>query len=262
MEQSLFASVTTIIAAVALALGPGLDTRSAAPRAAADMAISGTIEESRALSPEVFIGRVAPQDSNLDFSDVDMSGLIRYYRVDIETSLKGEARGRVKLAVGPIDGSPEEYEGDPVVFGGRYLFAAQLPEDDEFYWIDEGVDSLAIANDEEEAAAVARYRFLIAQLPPAADPDAEPCYWLMEGPTLTIDRAEGKAGQSIRVRASEVSGPEVYVYWNGLDDRVGEGKVNADCTTTVQIAIPADATPGEHRVMLLDGGGWQADAFF
>lgn len=120
MEQSLVASVTTIIAAVALALGPGLDTRSAAPRAAADMAISGTIEESRALSPEVFIGRVAPQDSNLDFSDVDMSGFIRYYRVDIETSLKGEARGRVKLAVGPIVGSPEEYEGDPVVFGGRY----------------------------------------------------------------------------------------------------------------------------------------------
>ena len=184
------------------------------------------------------------------------------YAVDIETSLKGQAQGSVRLAVLKSE-PPEELGGSPVVVGDRYLFAAEGP-DQGLYWIDEGLGSLRIANDDEAAAVIAQYEQLITQVEqdPPPPPEVHPCEFLAGNPTIDIDPNEGRAGRTVRVTASRVANPVVKVYWRSLNNRVGSQEVRADCGANIQIKIPNDARPGRYDIIILDARGLQASERF
>ncbi|MGH2616056.1 MAG: hypothetical protein ACRDJC_12510 [Thermomicrobiales bacterium] len=242
--QGLMAITVAIALGLALAIaaallnsreGLGFDAAGATPEVSVDLApIGETIRESRALMSALFVGRVVSRDGDVNVGD-ELAFLLPVYTVTVETSLKGEAHGQVRLAVTPV-GDPAEHEGSPVQIGDRYLFAAEGP-DEGLYWIDEGLGSLVIANDEQAAAVIAEYEHLIATVEPPTPPHPpqDPCHAdvLIPNPTLDIDPIEGRAGRTVRVSANQVSGPLVYIYWIDFENRVGKGEVRADCGMNV-----------------------------
>ena len=229
---------------------------------AADIGDSaGTVEENRALQPEIFVGRVAAHEGEIDLG-IEDPFILPIYAVDIETSLKGQAQGRVRLTVLEAE-SPEDLGGSPVVVGDRYLFAAEGP-DQGLYWIDEGLDSLRIASDDEAAAVIAQYQQLIIDVTqnPPPPPGVHPCEFLTANPTIDIDPNEGKAGRTVRVTANRVANPVVKVYWRNLNNRVGSEDVRTDCGANLQIKVPNDARPGRYDIIIVDARGLQASERF
>jgi hypothetical protein len=184
------------------------------------------------------------------------------YAVDVETSLKGEAQGQVRVAVLESE-SAEELGGDPVVVGDRYLFAAEGPEDG-LYWIDEGLGSLRIASDAEAAEVIDQYEDIIAQVEqnPPPPPDTDPCEFIEERPQIDIEPNKGKAGRNVRVKADRVSNPVVKVYWRNQNHRIGREQVGADCRATIQIKVPGDAKPGRYDIIIVDSRGEKASERF
>lgn len=221
----------------------------------------GTVEEERALKSAVFVGRVTEREGEIDIG-LEEPFLLPIYAVDVETSLKGEAQGQVRLAVLESE-SPEELGGHPVVVGVRYLFAAEGPEEG-LYWIDEGLGSLRIASDAEAAEVIDFYQRLIVEVEqnPPPPPDTDPCEFLEAKPQIDIEPNKGKAGRNIRVKADRVSNPVVMVYWRNQNHRVGKERVGADCSATIQIKVPGDAKPGRYDIIIVDSRGEEASERF
>lgn len=216
-----------------------------------------TVEENRALKSNVFVGRVVASDGEIDVG-IEDPFLVPIYAVDVETSLKGQAQGRVRVSV-TSSGSPEDLGGDEVVVGDRYLFAGEGPAQG-LYWIDEGLGSLRIADDEEARAVIAQYQQLIIQMAqtPPVEPEINPCDVQDANPKIDIDPNEGKAGRTVQVTVNRVSSPVVFVYWRNRHNRAGREEVHADCSARLQIKIPHDARPGRYDIIVVDSRGEEA----
>jgi hypothetical protein len=229
----------------------------------ADVASSdgNSLEESRALKSVVFVGEVTDRDGEVDIGEEGYPFVLPVFAVDVETSLKGDVQGRIRLAVMQFD-TPEEYGGDAVEIGERFLFAGEGPEEG-LYWIDEGLGSIHIASDTEAAELIDLYTQLISQVEqtPAPEPDVDPCL-LTSSPTIDIDPNKGKAGRNVRVTAKRVSGPIVHVYWRNRNNRVGKDEVRPDCETNIQLKVPRDAKPGRYDIIIVDSRGEEASERF
>lgn len=207
------------------------------------------------------MGRVADRDGEIDIG-IEEPLVLPIFAVDVETSIEGQAQGRVRVAVFETE-SPEDLGGSQIVVGDRYLFAADGP-DQGLYWLDEGLGSLRVASDSEAAALVAHYQQLIAQLAqnPPPRPQTDPCEFLTENPKIDIDPDEGKAGRNVRVHAKRVANPVVKVYWRNKNNRVGKEDVSQSCAADITISVPNDAKPGRYDIIIVDARGLEASEKF
>lgn len=271
-------SVVSLTAALAIGLAmtvvliipsgePGFGARGASLLFMDDFGGQGTNAD-RAAMPEIFLGRVVTRDGEANAAEPESDPLIvPAFKVDVETTLKGEAAGQIRLAV-YMSEFTDELEGGPIEIGGRYLFAASEPgETDQTYFIVEGDGNIPIASDEEAAALIAEFELLIDEYPQRSGPsepgeEIDPCDTLVANPTIDIDPNQGKPGRTVRVTARRLAAPEAGIWWRNLQNLAAIGTVRADCTMTEQITVPRDARPGRYDIIVIDARGLRVEERF
>jgi hypothetical protein len=229
-----------------------------------DMGISGT-DEGRAQFGEIFIGtviRVAGTDE-LPTSDPEDVITIILYDVEVEQTLKGEAKGVVRVWYEGFDSHSADDVVNPRKLreGERLLFFAGFNPDTQEYPVNAGIGVIPIGNERQTADLVATFAPLIRQAErnPHQPPPPDPCEHPSEPASITAEPARGAIGEAVRLTGGPFARAEVAIWWDDHDTLLDAAPVETDCTIDTKVTIP-QADPGKHRIVVEDAYGRKTEA--
>ena len=193
-----------------------------------------------------------------------------FFVVDVEQTLKGDAKGAVEVREAGGDSSFAE-EGPaselgptgPLLVGERYLFFAGLQSDEGWYPITAGYTNVLIRNDQQAAELVAQFVPAIVQAEQrrAEILAADPCEHPESAPVVKVDPQRGVVGTKVKVTGSDFVRPQVSMWWDGMDERLGTSEIGEECSLTASIEIPQSEI-GEHRIIVTDARNERGVAVF
>lgn len=90
-------------------------------------------------------------------------------------------------------------------------------------------------------------------------PTEDPCERPGGVSTIVVEPTQGRVGDELRLTGGPFARAEVAVWWDGRDELIGAAEVATDCTIGTTVTIPK-AEPGEHRLVVQDAFGREAEA--
>jgi hypothetical protein len=222
-------------------------------------------DEGRAQFGQIFIGRViaVAGTEELPTSDPEDVIPIILYDVEVEQTLKGEAKGVVRVWYEGFDSHSADDVGDPRKLreGERLLFFAGFNPDKDRYPVNAGIGVIPIGNEGEAGDLVATFAPLIRQAErnPHQPPPPDPCEQPGEPASIALDPERGAVGDVVRLTGGPFLRAEVAIWWDDRDMLLGAAEVGTDCTIDAEVTIPK-TEPGKHRIVVEDARGRRGEA--